>query len=386
MDHDTFQATEVDALFDELDEGASASMSEHAASCVPCGERLGALRSTRARALSVLSEPVPEDLESRIMAAVDAALAKRAGGAGGAGGESKAGAAAASTAGAPEGAAKLAALFSRPAFAVAATFVLVLGGAAVLLQAGARKSAPVASADFDQVPMASGAVAMTPEPAATSTGALAAAVAAAAPPAAMPPSAAASAVAMAESADDPSAPAQAGALAPSPPPRAMGGAMAKVGSVPAAAEPPPPDPRFASAMSLFEAGRYAEALPRFEALKATTPEADLYAARCVAKTRGCAAAAPRFDAAAASNAGTEAGSRARLEGGQCYQSIGQAQAARSRYQAAQSEGLLASEATRDLAALDGKPAAPAEAAKPGTPGAAGRPASPKAAPAATSGR
>jgi hypothetical protein len=367
MDHDTFQATEVDALFDELDERASASMSEHAASCPPCSERLGALRSTRARALSVLSEPVPEDLESRIMAAVDAALAKRATGA--------------SKGGAPEGGAKVFALFSRPAFAVAATFVLVLGGAAVLMQAGARRSAPVASSAADQSSMASAAVAVTPEPMATSTEA----VAVAPPPTVMPPSVAASPLAMAETANDPGAPAQQGSLALAPSPRAMGGAMAKAGPVPAAAAPPPPDPRFASAVTLFEAGRYAEALPRFEALKTTTPEADLYAARCVAKTRGCAAAAPRFDAAATTNAGTETGSRARLEGGQCYQAIGQAQAARSRYQAAQSEGLLAAEAARDLDALDGKPAAPAEASKPGTPGAAARPASPKAAaPAATS--
>src|SRR6185503_3120514 len=46
------------------------------------------------------------------------------------------------------------------------------------------------------------------------------------------------------------------------------------------------DPALASAKGLYNAGRYAEALPRFEALKAKSPEADLYAARCLQRTRG----------------------------------------------------------------------------------------------------
>jgi thioredoxin-like negative regulator of GroEL len=112
------------------------------------------------------------------------------------------------------------------------------------------------------------------------------------------------------------------------------------------------DRAFVSAKSLYDAGRYADALPRFEALSGTNTEADLYAARCIAKTRGCAAAEARYDAAARTNAGTETGSRAQLEGARCYQSTGDVVAARRRYQAAKDEGVLEVEASKALDDLD----------------------------------
>jgi thioredoxin-like negative regulator of GroEL len=140
------------------------------------------------------------------------------------------------------------------------------------------------------------------------------------------------------------------------------------------------DPAFASALALYKAGQYAEALPRFNALRANNPEADLYAARCVLHTSGCAAAAPRFDAVAQRNKGTAVGSRAQLEGGSCYQQMNNVQAARSRYQAAKDEGSFASEASRDLDALDGNvgagQASPAATTGPGAAG--GSKATPKA--------
>lgn len=132
------------------------------------------------------------------------------------------------------------------------------------------------------------------------------------------------------------------------------------------------DPALDAAKALAAQGRCREALPKLEALSATTPEADLYAARCVAKTRGCAAAEPRFDRAAQTNAGTEVGSRAQLEGAKCYQSTGDVVAARKRYAAAKDEGMLSAEASQALDELDGN--APVKA---GTVG-AGVHASPKA--------
>jgi hypothetical protein len=103
-------------------------------------------------------------------------------------------------------------------------------------------------------------------------------------------------------------------------------------------------------------------LPKLDALKSSVPEAELYAARCIAKTSGCAAAAPRFDSAAASNAGTEVGSRAALEGARCYEATGDLAEARKRLVAVKDEGVLEAEATKELDGLDERSAPGAGAA------------------------
>ncbi|MDB4937364.1 MAG: very large tegument protein [Labilithrix sp.] len=360
IDCSTFHDCELDALYSdggdaaELDAEGKAAMAEHVASCADCAARLERLRRTRHRILSVAVEPVPQDFESRIMAAVDAGLARRA--------ASSPALVAASPMGAahrgPEpqtGGAKILRFMSRPSFAVAATFVLVLGAGAILMT---RSRSMKSTARSDEAPAA---VAASPAPAAS---------------AAQSP---------AEDRDDL---ALATATAPLSPPAAVAAAPAAGGPPPMmaakAAKPPlssaADDRAFTSAKALYAANRCAEALPKFEALKANIPEAELYAARCIAKTRGCTAAAPRFDQAAQANAGTEAGSRAQIEGARCYQSTGDLVAARKRLEAAKDEGVLAAEAEQSLDALDGKPgagtpsggvhAAPRAPARPSAPAAA----------------
>ena len=345
IDCSTFQNCEVDALYSEgaereLDAEAAAALSEHAKTCPACAARLERLRDQRRLVLSVAVEAVPSDFESRIMAAVDAALAKRA-----------VVAAATAPAPAPSGGATILRFMARPSFAVAATFVLVLSGAAFMMtrNSASMKSLAMSSDEAPAAVAASGAT-LTPVPMPAEENAPSV-VAQATATAAAPPAAVAMASAVA---------------APSP---ITGAKLGKAMGAGAG------DPALDAAKALAAAGRCTEALPKLEALSATTPEADLYAARCIAKTRGCAAAGARFDKAAQTNAGTEVGSRAQLEGAKCYQSTGDVVAARKRYAAAKDEGTLATEATLALEELDST-----ATSKPGTP-TAGAHASPKAMPA-----
>lgn len=342
IDCSTFHNCEVDALYEagaarELDDGAAAALEEHAQSCPECAARIERLRANRRLVLSVAVEAVPRDFESRIMAAVDAALAKRA---------VLAVAPALSSA---SGGATILRFMARPSFAVAATFVLVLSGATFMMTRNSSPTAMNSLASSDEAfpaaaPMAAASgVTIRAVPVPAERGIVAQATTTATPPAA---------VAMAPAAPDPSP--------------IIGARMAK----PAVARAG--DPALDTAKALSAQGRCNEALPKLEALSATTPEADFYAARCIAKTRGCAAAEPRFDRAAQTNAGTEVGSRAQLEGAKCYQSTGDVVAARKRYVAAKDEGLLSAEASQALDELDSH-----ATAKPGTAG-AGAHASPKA--------
>ncbi len=355
IDHETFRNCEIDALYGELDEEASAAMTAHAATCDDCAARFERLKKTRGLVLAAAVEAVPNDFESRIMAAVDAGLAKRASvipigrAAGAAAGVSAAGAAPKA-----EGGAKVLRLLSRPSFAVAATFVLVIGaGALILARGGTSLKSMAANDESPSIAAAPAATNLTPVPMSAASGAVAlgeaqavATVTAApttmavAPPAMVAPQTG-GAVAMN---DDPFGGMRASAPAAAKPSARQGPAGKSASSA--------DDRAFASAKSLYDAGRYADALPRFEALTGSNPEADLYAARCIAKTRGCSAAEARYDAAARTNAGTETGSRAQLEGARCYQSTGDVVAARKRYQAAKDEGVLEIEASKALDDLD----------------------------------
>jgi hypothetical protein len=382
IDCATFQSCEIDALYfepgsRELDEEASAAMAEHAATCAACSARYARLRGTRRLVLSVAVEAVPNDFEARIMAAVDAGLAQRASMAGAAP-RLAAVPAAAPSPGPPagphaEGGAKIFEFMSRPAFAVAAGFLLVLGaGTAIMLQSG-RSSMAMARSDDESAAK----VAAPPAAAAPGESPLAQAGVPMATVAPVAPTAVVAAASAPSDRGEPSTGAMAFAeskAAARPPPMAAKPSMARPSG------PRPDDRAFAAAKSLYASGRYAEALPKFEALSASNPEAELYAARCIAKTKGCAAAEARFDSAAQSNAGTEAGSRAQIEGAKCYQQTGDLVAARKRYESAKDEGVLAAEATKALESLDGKSGA-------GTPGAgvhaAPKAAAPAAAPAPT---
>jgi anti-sigma factor RsiW len=363
MDCQTFHDSEIDALYGELDDEAAAAMTSHAEGCPECAARFERLRGTRARVLSVAVEAVPTDFESRIMAAVDA------GGASGAvNGDPTADAPPAerrtertsepplaAPAAKPEGGATIYRFLSRPSFAVAATFVLVLGAAAFMITRGGMSKMEAPAASQESAPAARAAEAdnavASPVAMATATAAPASPVAEEAQMAAPPLERSAAQTA-------------GGALALNerspPPPAPTSASLAKAG--PGASRPAasPADARaFADAKALAAAGRCSEALPKLEALKSTVPAAELDAARCVATTSGCAAAAPRFDIAAQRNAGTEIGSRASIEGAKCYRATGELAEARKRLVAAKDEGVLEAEATTELDALDrsGAPAA-----------------------------
>ncbi|MBX3190535.1 MAG: hypothetical protein KF819_26275 [Labilithrix sp.] len=297
MSCEAFDDALMDALYEELDEASSEAASEHAASCASCADRLEKLRATREAALPSLLEPVPEGLEAKILAAADAAM--------------KPATPAKEAEQAKE--AKVIPLFARPQLMLAAGFLLVLGAGFAFMQMGARKSESLAQSApaHDEEPTA----------AATASAALAMNEPSPVPPAAMPVAAATATVAAS----------------------AAGGKAEKAAQ----------DPELAAAKKLYDAGRYAEALPRFLALSPSHPEAELYVARCFVRTQGCSVAAPHFDAAATRNAGTETGSRASLEGARCYGSMGEAQAARSRYNALTEDAYVAPEARDELAGLDG---------------------------------
>ncbi|MDB5216908.1 MAG: very large tegument protein [Myxococcaceae bacterium] len=361
IDCETFRNCEIDALYGELDAESSAAMTAHTATCADCSARLERLRKTRGLVLSVAVEAVPNDFESRIMAAVDAGMAKRASvipiG--------RASAPAGTGVPAPkaEGGAKIFRFLSRPSFAVAATFLLLVSaGALVLVRSGTSLKSMAKndeSPSMQAAPMSPGLVPVPmPAEAPAASGALAEATATAAPttfgvaPPVVQPQGPAGAVAMNDSSEMNGLPRSAPAA------KAVAAAPAAVAAAPSkrkagkASASDADDRAFAAARSLYNAGRYADALPKFNALSASNPEADLYAARCIAKTRGCAAAEARYDTAAQTNAGTETGSRAQLEGARCYQSTGDVVAARKRYQAAKDEALLENEAAKALEDLD----------------------------------
>ena len=371
LDHDTFHALEIDALYDELDGPRAAEIHAHAASCESCSARFERLRRARMRGLAALAEPVSHDFESRVMAAVDAALAGRGGGPvlvprpqhlhSVASPPAAANAAAATGTGGAGPGAKVIPFFSRPSFAVAATLVLVLGAAAILGQLSmAKTSAPMASAAVP-AEAASGFAPVSDEPLAAGQQTATALATAAAPPAVVAASEAPAddgdGLSLAERARRGATaapglaarkPAAVAMNDPAPPPPMAAPAPAKAKAIGGAS-----DGSLSAAKALYGAGRYSEACPTFEAMRASSPEADLYAARCVLRVNGCSAAVPRLDGVASRHPGTDVGNRARTDSEAC---------------------------TRAQASKNAAPNAAATTG-PGTPsggGAAGRPSSPKA--------
>lgn len=340
MDCQTFDSSLLDALYDELDTGASTAMDEHATGCAACASRIARLRKTRDLVSPALELPLPDGLEARILAAAESAM------------DAKAPAAARAPDAASGDVIPLAdrkkrggivALLSRPQLAVAATFVLVLGAAVLLQTAGTVKREAAPAAVAERAPAAEEA--REPSAPGAQATAVASALAYATPPPPAPVAAPTAAAPMAAKA---------------------GGGGAALGRAESKPSERRRDPAFDAAKALFDAGRYAEALPRFQALAATTPEAELYVARCIANTSGCGAALAHYDRAASSNAGSESGSRAALEAARCSSRAGQPSAARSRLQRLTNDDYVAGEAQAELAALDAPaPNVPAvKAAKP----------------------
>jgi len=100
---------------------------------------------------------------------------------------------------------------------------------------------------------------------------------------------------------------------------------------------------------------------RFEALAGSSAEAELYVARCLANTKGCDAAAPRYDSVARRSANTRTGSVAALEAARCYSTHNQPMAARARYQKLKTDNYVSSEANAELDSLDAPRAAKPQA-------------------------
>jgi len=127
----------------------------------------------------------------------------------------------------------------------------------------------------------------------------------------------------------------------------------------------------------FDRGKLKDACPKFDSLAANDPEAELFADKCVQRSKGCMAAAPKFDATAQKNAGTETGSRAALEAARCYRAMNDARA-QGRYAALQDDQYVGNEAQQESNAPAQVAARKALAAPPAA--TAGAPAKPAARP------
>jgi hypothetical protein len=133
----------------------------------------------------------------------------------------------------------------------------------------------------------------------------------------------------------------------------------------AAASPPAyPPASFDDAMSSYRARRFDDAARTFDALAATDPRADLWAARAQREGNGCGAAVARFDEVAARAPGTPVGWDAALDGGRCYRFLGNATAARARLNPLLKVPAYADRARAELAALSHAPAGSSPSTRP----------------------
>jgi hypothetical protein len=206
MDCQTFDTSLLEALYDELDASSARELAQHAARCERCAARLAAAKKTRELVRPALEAPLPDELEARILAAagVERAPHARATEARGPAPEPppKAGEVV-SIAERTHGPDRkkgggFVAFLSRPHFAVAATFLLVLGAAAVVTNTASTHKAPLSTAPSAAAPLPAAQEAAREVPLATATAAPA--IAHAPPPAAA--SAAAAAPRAAALADD----------------------------------------------------------------------------------------------------------------------------------------------------------------------------------------
>jgi hypothetical protein len=376
MDCEKLESALMDELYGELDELTRASVKRHVAGCTRCAALLGGLQATR-RLASVPQVAPPAGLEARILEATSRAMPATA-----------------------PVRRRLASIVSiagswamRPQTAMAALFLVTLG-TSVLLMHGRSSRAP-AIAPVTVVEEGSPAPAAASAPAAENApppyyasasavendgrgepaprdrqGALAAkpsghaalsdnelatrddvaersvgvARKSAAAPAMPSPGGGGGATAGARAewrfatapaaapADAPmSAPMAAAAPAPASP-------VAAEGTSGTAVSP------FDAAMAAYRAKRFDDARRGFEALAAADPNADLWAARSVRESRGCGAAAARFDQVARRATGTSTGWQAQLDGARCHASLGDADGARARLRP-----LLGVDAFRDRA-------------------------------------
>lgn len=332
MDCEKFEIAMLDELYGELDEVTSAAAARHVAGCARCAGLIGGLRATRRVATIPMVDP-PASLEPRILAAAaqvhtTVPLRRRV---------------ARSVSIAGDWA-------MRPQTAMAAVFMVMLGTSMLLLRgkssrapasaemrvteqgtpAPAGSVAALAPQNRPPEPMAAAPVVAARRPAEAKAAISSPTAATAAPPAdlALDERRRVSPFAQAPGRDDEGLASDqrggpaglAGALAPA----ANGGAGAAVSrsyAVPATGEQAALSP-FDSALKLYQSARYDAAAHAFDALSASDPTADLWAARAVREGKGCRSAVARFDKVAQRAAGSSPGWDSLLEGALCYRSIG----------------------------------------------------------------
>lgn len=347
----------LDELYGELDVDTSVELATHLAGCEACSAELHALQGFRAE-LQIPAVEIPTDLTERIMARVDAAVAKNA--------ATPALALVSSNRNAPQPwmrtlapvISKAGAWAMRPQTAMAAVFVLMVGSSAWLLgrghavmndepaaqlEQGAPLAAPAASADGE----------FDPEAARAAHGLVGASRAAAAPmmaPGAAPPPAPltptgdfASEGKTKLALDDQPAmePADKRAKDES---RRDGTEEKKLAESESDSRSPNDNEApakgssqqasgFSGAMQHYRAQRWDEATAGFEALaRQGDANAELWAARSVREGHGCRTALTRFDHLAGTAIGTPPGNDATLEGGICYRNLGQIDSSTQRFQ------------------------------------------------------
>ncbi len=410
MDCEKFDSLILDELYGELDDLTSAAMKRHASGCSGCADKLRSFEKTREH--SALSEPdFPPGLEERILSA--ALEAEKVVPIGGRSGLSRI--------------VSLAGMWAmRPQTAMAALFLLMIGSSAVLLRTRQPKESSSLTVTQEGAPSPA-AVAANEEREFDGKGAAAAhgaagavpmATAAAAPVVAAAPGQMGRALGgsmaeeptpglgqLAQAAGETKAEARkekgqanaqgplslgGGGYAPNAAPPPAAAPMARAGT--AADEPKRDDGAdpFASGMAAYQARRYPEATSKLDQAAAQgNPAAALWAARSVREGSGCPAAVGRFNGVAAR--GGSAGHDATFDAARCYDSMGDHEAARSRYAALLGVPAYAS---RARAALDSssemasrKAAAPATTTTPpagGARAAPGKETAPPRAPAPTS--
>jgi TolA-binding protein len=393
MDCEKFDQIILDALYDELDELTLAAAKRHADGCPRCHAALAGLKATRKLGALPLVTP-PASLEARVMAAAREAhenvawptrfgrIVSRAG-----------------------------AFAMRPQTAMAAIFLLAVGGALIFVQ-------PKRSGISAQVEITEHGVPGLPAEEPRATEDRPRAVAAAPSPRRDEPLApgSASPLAIADKASDenrlaakekkadeeiaepPALLAQRAAEPRSATGGAVGGlAQSPYAAAPAAAAPAGPgqamddldtagrkregaqrEDTFGGAMDLYKAHQYAEAEQAFAAIATmggrNAPLAALYAAKSAMESQGCGVAAPRYEQVWVRYSGTNPGAQALWEAANCYKALGNTAKARRYYQSLREIAGYGARADAELSNLEPRQAAKGAAA----PAAAAKPASPAA--------
>jgi TolA-binding protein len=405
MDCEKFDQIIIDAVYDELDELTLAAAKRHADSCQHCQAAWSGLRATRKIGILPLVE-APAGMEARIMKAAREAhrnlpWPKRVG-------------RAISWAGN---------YAMRPQMAMAALLVLMLGASVTILRARPDRSAassrisvtergvPEQAAEEprtdksladDRVPALppAGRLAKRDDDRAAASAAPPPAFAAAPPPVELerkggfdkseaflepkPKSAAPAAAPADEIALNGAPQRSAGAGAEKKGVQLGLGAPGAVGGQ-AAATAGPQD-AFATAMNLYNSGRYAEAERAFNDIEASrskdSPRAALMAAKSSYGAFGCGKAAPQYENVWARYSSTSPGAEALWLSADCYMQLGNYPKARDQYtqlQTVAGYGDRAMDKLRDLNILQQQQVAARQRAV-APPAAAAKPSAPKAAP------